>query len=184
MAWGESLNRSPEPGRSAAAVGAAAASLRQVAREQEVVPVSVEVKLPTVLRTHADGQASINSDGATVGGSVVSYNGHQYSAKWWTQGEQPDTHSGPNDVWQDKGPCSGSGSPSPTGSPSKSPSGSPSTSPTPSGSSQYPAWQANHAYATGDRVSYAGHNYQCLQAHTSQVGWEPPNVPALWQALS
>jgi sulfur-carrier protein len=31
------------------------------------VPVSVEVKLPTVLRTHADGQASISSDGATVG---------------------------------------------------------------------------------------------------------------------
>jgi molybdopterin synthase sulfur carrier subunit len=38
-----------------------------VAREQEVVPVSVEVKLPTVLRTHADGQASISSGGATVG---------------------------------------------------------------------------------------------------------------------
>ena len=29
--------------------------------------MSVEVKLPTVLRTHADGQASVSSDGATVG---------------------------------------------------------------------------------------------------------------------
>jgi sulfur-carrier protein len=29
--------------------------------------VSVEVKLPTVLRTHADGQASVRSDGTTVG---------------------------------------------------------------------------------------------------------------------
>ena len=29
--------------------------------------VSVEVKLPTVLRTHADGQAVLSSDGATVG---------------------------------------------------------------------------------------------------------------------
>jgi molybdopterin synthase sulfur carrier subunit len=29
--------------------------------------VSVEVKLPTVLRTHADGQASVSSDGTTVG---------------------------------------------------------------------------------------------------------------------
>ena len=27
----------------------------------------VEVKLPTVLRTHADGQAVVSSDGATVG---------------------------------------------------------------------------------------------------------------------
>src|ERR1700722_2038412 len=26
--------------------------------------------------------------------------------------------------------------------------------------------------------------YKCLQAHTSQVGWEPPNVPALWQRVS
>ena len=29
--------------------------------------MSVEVKLPTVLRTHADGQAVVSSDGATVG---------------------------------------------------------------------------------------------------------------------
>ena len=29
--------------------------------------MSVEVKLPTVLRTHADGQAVLSSDGATVG---------------------------------------------------------------------------------------------------------------------
>lgn len=25
--------------------------------------------------------------------------------------------------------------------------------------------------------------YTCIQAHTTQVGWEPPNVPALWEAL-
>ncbi|MGV2686022.1 dioxygenase, partial [Clostridium perfringens] len=25
-----------------------------------------------------------------------------------------------------------------------------------------------------------GAAYQCLQAHTSMVGWEPTNVPALW----
>src|SRR6202008_3155980 len=44
---------------------------------------------------------------AYVGGTTVSYNGHTYTSKWWTQGEQPDTHSGPNDVWVDKGACSG-----------------------------------------------------------------------------
>ena len=37
------------------------------AREWKGRAVSVEVKLPTVLRTHADGQASVSSDGATVG---------------------------------------------------------------------------------------------------------------------
>jgi MoaD family protein len=29
--------------------------------------VAVEVKLPTLLRAHADGQASVTADGATVG---------------------------------------------------------------------------------------------------------------------
>lgn len=44
-------------------------------------------------------------------------------------------------------------------------------------------WQAGASYAVGDEVEYGGQMYRCLQAHTSQAGWEPPNVPALWQAL-
>jgi chitinase len=56
-------------------------------------------------------------------------------------------------------------------------------SPTPTATGLYPAWVPNHAYAVGDLVSYNGHNYRCLQAHTSMVGWEPPNVPALWWYL-
>ena len=44
-------------------------------------------------------------------------------------------------------------------------------------------WQAGVAYATNDEVTYEGTTYRCLQAHTSQVGWEPPNVPALWAAV-
>jgi chitinase len=31
----------------------------------------------------------------------VSYNGHKYTAKWWTQGETPGNH----DVWADNGAC-------------------------------------------------------------------------------
>lgn len=45
------------------------------------------------------------------------------------------------------------------------------------------AWQTDHHYGIGDRVTYAGHVYQCRQAHTSLAGWEPPNAPALWQSL-
>ncbi|MGG6313938.1 lytic polysaccharide monooxygenase [Paenibacillus macerans] len=41
-------------------------------------------------------------------------------------------------------------------------------------------WAANTAYAVGALVSYQGAIYECRQAHTSLVGWEPPNVPALW----
>ncbi|MCT9929008.1 glycoside hydrolase family 75 protein [Planotetraspora sp. A-T 1434] len=47
----------------------------------------------------------------------------------------------------------------------------------------YAAWAPNTAYAVGARVTYNGVDYECLQAHTSQVGWEPPNVPALWKSL-
>jgi len=42
------------------------------------------------------------------------------------------------------------------------------------------AWAPNVAYATGDIASYGGKGYDCRQAHTSLVGWEPPNVAALW----
>lgn len=44
-------------------------------------------------------------------------------------------------------------------------------------------WAANVAYATNDTVTYSGQTYKCLQSHTSQVGWEPPNAPALWQPI-
>jgi hypothetical protein len=43
-----------------------------------------------------------------------------------------------------------------------------------------PAWVANHAYAVGDHVTYSGFSYNCVQAHTSLTGWEPPNAPELW----
>lgn len=39
---------------------------------------------------------------AYVGGEIVSYNGHNYKAKWWTQGENPTT-TGQWGVWEDLG---------------------------------------------------------------------------------
>nr|WP_260408327.1 M28 family peptidase [Planomonospora venezuelensis] len=44
-------------------------------------------------------------------------------------------------------------------------------------------WKEWTPYAVGDTVTYAGVRYRCLQAHTSLPGWEPPNVPALWQRI-
>src|SRR4051812_30768709 len=38
----------------------------------------------------------------------------------------------------------------------------------------------NTAYTVGQLVTYGGKIYKCIQSHPSQVGWEPPNVPALW----
>ena len=40
-------------------------------------------------------------------------------------------------------------------------------------------WAAGVDYAVGDRRRFSDALYKCAQAHTSQTGWEPPNVPAL-----
>ncbi|WP_051839028.1 carbohydrate-binding protein [Streptomyces sp. NRRL F-5126] len=44
-------------------------------------------------------------------------------------------------------------------------------------------WAAGTAYRAGDQVTYDSVTYRCVQAHTSMAGWEPPNVPALWQRV-
>ena len=48
----------------------------------------------------------------------------------------------------------------------------------------YPVWEENTAYTADERIRYEGILYRCVQAHTSQTGWEPPNVPALWTVVS
>lgn len=48
-------------------------------------------------------------------------------------------------------------------------------------------WAAGIDYIVGNEVAYPdadGTLYTCLQTHTSQTGWEPPAVPALWKAKS
>ncbi len=44
-------------------------------------------------------------------------------------------------------------------------------------------WQPGVAYAAGSNVTYSGVGYKCLQGHTSQPGWDPPAVPALWERV-
>ena len=41
-------------------------------------------------------------------------------------------------------------------------------------------WRAETEYQAGDRVTYYGTLYKCLQAHTSQAAWIPPDSPSLW----
>lgn len=41
-------------------------------------------------------------------------------------------------------------------------------------------WETGCQYAVGDRRRYNDKLYRCIQAHTSQDGWEPSNTPALW----
>lgn len=41
-------------------------------------------------------------------------------------------------------------------------------------------WTTGRAYAVGDLVIFASKTYTCRQAHTSQAGWSPDVVAALW----
>ncbi|MGW5052235.1 alpha-lytic protease prodomain-containing protein [Actinokineospora sp. NPDC004072] len=61
----------------------------------------------------------------------------------------------------------------------------PTTTTTTSGGNNPPGgtWAAYTSYAVGAQVTYGGSTYRALQAHTSMPGWEPPNVPALWQRV-
>jgi hypothetical protein len=45
----------------------------------------------------------------------------------------------------------------------------------------YPLWVVPLAYSANDVVIFENLGYECLQAHTSQIDWQPPLVPALWK---
>ena len=44
----------------------------------------------------------------------------------------------------------------------------------------FPIWTIDRAYAVGDKVQRNGKLWRCIQAHTSQTGWEPENAASLW----
>lgn len=47
----------------------------------------------------------------------------------------------------------------------------------------YPEWAAGQDYTAGYKAQHNGKLWRCLQAHTSQSGWEPENVQALWEEI-
>ena len=48
----------------------------------------------------------------------------------------------------------------------------------------FPVWAVGIAYEVDQRIRYGEKLYRCVQAHTSQSGWEPPAVPALWTEVA
>lgn len=48
----------------------------------------------------------------------------------------------------------------------------------------FPLWEVGVVYAVGDRRQYDSLLYRCVQSHTSQEDWTPPQVPALWVRTS
>ncbi|KAF0812901.1 Chitinase A1 [Andreprevotia sp. IGB-42] len=69
-----------------------------------------------------------NSSTAYNGGAQVTYNGRNYSAKWWTQGNIPSSSTGDGQPWTDLGACGGS---TPTATPVPGPTATPKPTATP-----------------------------------------------------
>ena len=47
----------------------------------------------------------------------------------------------------------------------------------------YPEWAADTEYTAEYKVQRNGKLWRCIQAHTSQTGWEPENAASLWTEI-
>ena len=47
----------------------------------------------------------------------------------------------------------------------------------------YPEWAENAEYTAEYKAQRNGKLWRCLQAHTSQAGWEPENAASLWTEI-
>ena len=123
-----------------------------------------------------DGNGEIPGDRVTHTVDLSGYTGRILVLARWNIADTANAFYACMDLQVGSG---GGGNPSPTPTTS-SPSPSPTTSPTsqPSGS-----WAAGTSYHAGDVVAYQGSTYRCVQDHKALPGWEPPSVPALWQAV-
>lgn len=48
----------------------------------------------------------------------------------------------------------------------------------------YPEWAAGTSYAVGYKVRRDGKLWRVVQAHTSQIGWEPETAASLWEQIN
>ncbi|MER5323438.1 glycoside hydrolase family 19 protein [Streptosporangium roseum] len=95
------------------------------------------------------------SSGAVyTGGAVASHNGHNWSAKWWTQNETPGTAA----VWADQGTCGGT---------------------TPGPGCDHPNWVAGRSYVTGDIVKYTDGKF--YRAEHDNPGYDPVISTWYWE---
>lgn len=89
------------------------------------------IALPIALAGNASAEtacagAAWTSGDVYVGGDLVSHDGREYRAKWWTTGETPGT-TGEWGVWEDLGACDGA---EPTTPPTEEPTDEPTDEPT------------------------------------------------------
>ncbi len=121
------------------------------------------VMVPTTSTAAAACTTPYSATQVYTGGMSASYNGHNWNAKWWTQGETPST--GGSGVWADQGACGGGGG---------------TTTPTPSqGTCNHPTWVAGTQYATGTVVKYAPNGQYYVATHDNP-GYDPTISTWYW----
>jgi chitinase len=106
-------------------------SLRRALWAGAIVAVTVTA-VPMVQASAAAACAPAwSASSVYVKGNQASYQGNNYEAKWWTQNENPATHSGQWDVWINQGACGGTTPPTtpPVTTPTTRPPTTPATTP-------------------------------------------------------
>ena len=130
--------------------------------------VALAVGIPVLTGTAASAAtpcaSAWSSTAVYTGGMSASYNGDNWNAKWWTQGDTPGGSVG---VWADQGACTGSsggGTGGGTGG---------------SSSCTYTTWAAGTNYVTGAIVLYPP-NGQYYQATHDNPGYDPTISTWFW----
>jgi chitodextrinase len=142
-----------------------------------VTAVALAVGVPTLalasptsnsVRADATACAAAWSSAAVyTGGEMASYQGDNWTAKWWTEADTPGGAAG---VWTNDGACGGTSTP---------PTSPPTTTPPAGGSCSYPAWVAGTNYVTGNIVEYTA-NGQYYQASHDNPGYDPTISTWYW----
>ena len=100
-----------------------------------------------------------NASTAYSGGAVVSYNGHTWTAKWWTQGDIPGNNA--QNVWTDDGACGPQSTPPP-------------------GTCTLPVWQSGTAYSGGAVVQYGSPAHKWTAKWWTQGDIPGNNSQGVW----
>jgi chitodextrinase len=137
----------------------------------------------------AESFAAVNCSGLVTwssaaqygGGTTVKHNGKSYTSQWWTQGANPETHSGPWQEWKYNDVCSGATSSSSSVRSSSSSSVRSSSSSSTNSGGSCPTWAAGTYYAAGTVVRYNGAFYIAEHANP---GYSPTISTWYWDPVS
>ncbi|MEJ2855880.1 MULTISPECIES: glycoside hydrolase family 19 protein [unclassified Saccharothrix] len=125
-----------------------------------VVGAALTVAAATTSASAAACATPWSASAVYTGGMTASHNGHNWSAKWWTQNETP----GSAQVWADQGVCGGG------------------TTTPPPPTCSYPAWVQGQFYAAGSIVKYTDGKFYI--AEHDNPGYDPTISTWYWNSYT